>query len=174
MSIFGALNPLSYVEPVINAGNNLYKSIAGSKSDEDNQDAESRAAAQSEYAAEFASDKQGWFSNFMDGVNRIPRPMMTFYFFWLVFVLPIMNLSLFQKIMEAYTYVPAELWGIGSLIVTFYFGGREIQKSREHQQTMAKIAVTSVAKPWVDPDAVGPLDWVENKSIAAWRALKGK
>ena len=175
MSILSALNPLSYVEPVLNAGNNIYKSIAGSKEQEDAQAANATAAAQEEYAAEFQSEKTGFFSNFMDAVNRIPRPLLTFYFCWLILVLPIYDLPLFQKVMMAYTYVPQEMWYIGLTIVGFFFGGRMQSVHMEAKKAIAQAAAAQpvqTAPEWVDPDATTPLDWIENKTIAAWKATK--
>jgi hypothetical protein len=42
----------------------------------DSRAAEIRAATMAQLAAEFKNPRKGWFDRFIDGLNRLPRPMM--------------------------------------------------------------------------------------------------
>ncbi len=39
-------------------------------------DQEYQSAALAQFAAEFAIERKGWFDRFIDGLNRLPRPIM--------------------------------------------------------------------------------------------------
>lgn len=97
-------------------------------------------ARQKAYAAEFSygAAKRGAFDRFMDGINRIPRPLMAFgvigLMAWCVF-----DPDAFRVSMSALEVVPTALWGIFAAIIGFYFGGRWAEKSLN-----AKIASGAV------------------------------
>ena len=39
-------------------------------------DADAKTAALTQLATEFGHARQGWFNRFIDGLNRLPRPML--------------------------------------------------------------------------------------------------
>ncbi len=51
-------------------------------------DSEASHAALAQFAAEFGGARQGWFDQFVDGLNRLPRPVMAFGVIGFLFRLP--------------------------------------------------------------------------------------
>ena len=87
--------------------------------------------AQQQYAAEFrARERKGWFNALVDGLNRLPRPAMTYGTIWL-FVYAMTNPTGFGERMQGLALVPDQLWWLFGAIVTFYFGAREARYNRE-------------------------------------------
>jgi hypothetical protein len=169
------LNPIT---PMIEAGTRLVGTIFGSKQERDAADADSRAAAQGQYAAEFQDrTNRTWFDSFMDGLNRFVRPAITLYFAWLILILPISDLEHFANIMLGYSAVPEALWILFGTIVSFYFGGRVIEKIAVTKADVARAK--DVAKELKDKKRVGEgvdidgLPWLDNPSIKAWKEKKG-
>ncbi|WP_311196764.1 holin family protein [Aliiroseovarius crassostreae] len=80
-------------------------------------------AALAQFAAEFQHVRKGWFDRFMDGLNRLPRPMMVLAVFAL-FTMAMVDPIWFAARMQGLSLVPDPLWLFALAIVTFYFGGR--------------------------------------------------
>lgn len=90
--------------------------------------AERFTSAQQAYAAERGG--KGWFGSLVDALNRLPRPMMAFgviFLFWNAMQDPIS----FTIRMQGMQTIPQELWWLIGAVVSFYFGARELKKSRE-------------------------------------------
>ena len=101
-----------------------------------------RAALQ-EFAAEFHQrNRRTWWDAFIDGLNRLPRPLLTFSIIGF-FVLAPLNPEKFLEIAKAYEVMPAGYWALLSVIVGFYFGGRMQIKS---QDMMVKKEAIQAAK----------------------------
>ena len=94
---------------------------------------EANAAALAQFAAEFGH--KGWFNQFVDGLNRLPRPLMAFGVIGL-FASAMFDPIWFAARMQGLLLVPEQLWVLFGLIVSFYFGVREIQKFREAKALM--------------------------------------
>ncbi len=93
----------------------------------DQRAADRYTAAQGAYASEFRGT--GWFNRLVDGLNRLPRPMLAFGtigLFTYCFTDPVA----FSERMAALDLVPQELWWLLGAVVSFYFGARELEKSR--------------------------------------------
>jgi hypothetical protein len=71
-----------------------------------------------------------WWDSFIDGLNRLPRPLITISILSF-FVLAPMNPIMFLEIAKAYELMPAGYWALLSIIVGFYFGGRMQLKSQD-------------------------------------------
>lgn len=85
-------------------------------------------AALAQMAAEFTGARGLW-GQFVDGLNRLPRPAMAFgciFLFWSAMSDPIW----FAERMTGLALVPEPLWALMGAIVAFYFGARELHKFR--------------------------------------------
>lgn len=90
---------------------------------------EARAAALQQFAAEFSLAPQGRFDRFVNGLNRLPRPMLALGTLGL-FVYAMADPTGFSKRMQGLQTVPEPLWWLLGAIVAFYFGAREIHHAR--------------------------------------------
>lgn len=86
-------------------------------------------AALDQLAAEFALDRRGPFDRFMDGLNRLPRPMLALGTLGL-FVYAMAEPAGFAARMQGLGHVPEPLWWLLGAIVGFYFGARELHYVR--------------------------------------------
>ncbi|MEX3315179.1 holin family protein [Sulfitobacter sp. PS-8MA] len=91
--------------------------------------------AMAQYGAEFAVARQGGFDRFMDGVNRLPRPMLALGTLGL-FVTAMVDPLWFAERMQGIALVPEPLWWLLGVIVSFYFGARQQAKSQAFQQAI--------------------------------------
>ena len=82
--------------------------------------------------------KGSWWGRFIAGLNMLPRPMFAIGVLT-AFAMVFINPDQFAKSMTALELVKTEMWGLCSLIVTFYFGGRWNQKKINHEQQMKRI-----------------------------------
>ena len=151
--------------------------------------ADAQTAAMAQFAAEFAQPRGGLFDRFVDGLNRLPRPIMalgTIGFFGLLVHDPIA----FASRMQPLELVPAELWWLIGAVVSFYFGARELQKFRERGPRLSAEDVTGVIDKMKqiealrpeEPDATNapgpateaaPGATTGNAAIDAWREGRG-
>ena len=150
--------------------------------------ADMQGQAMQQYGAEFAIARQGSFDRFMDGVNRLPRPMLAFGTLGL-FVAAMVNPLWFSERMQGIALVPEPLWWLLGVIVSFYFGARHQVKAQDFQReivgTMARVPqvldnIKSIRElrsstPKVAdtmPDArltVASLSPSDNPALEAWR-----
>lgn len=86
--------------------------------------AEAQMAALGEMGAEFALPAQGWFDRFVNGLNRLPRPLLAFGTIGL-FVYAMIDPRDFADRMVGLNAVPEPLWWLLGAVVAFYFGARE-------------------------------------------------
>ncbi len=96
-------------------------------------------AALAQFGTEFQVERKGWFDRFMDGLNRLPRPLMVVATFAL-FASAMFDPIWFAERMQGLALVPEPLWWLAGTIVAFYFGGRFQVKSHEFQQSAANAA----------------------------------
>ncbi len=132
-------------------------------------DADAKAAALAQLTAEFARDRKGWFDRLIDGLNRLPRPMLALGTIGL-FVSAMSNPVWFAARMQGIATVPEPLWWLMGAIVSFYFGARHQVKGQEFQRQIAKTAIVatvapSVSRPMIDTD--------NNAALADWQAQNG-
>lgn len=72
-------------------------------------DAKSKSEALSQFAAEFAQPRKGLFDRVIDGLNRLPRPLLAFGTLGL-FVSAKVNPIWFASRMQGIALVPEPLW----------------------------------------------------------------
>ena len=91
---------------------------------------EAQRAALTQMAAEFAVPSATWFDRLVDGLNRLPRPLLAFGTLGL-FVYAMIDPWAFAGRMKGLAYVPEPLWWLLGAIVGFYFGARELHYVRK-------------------------------------------
>lgn len=149
-----------------------------------------RQAAMAQFGAEFLLVRQGWFDRLMDGLNRLPRPMMALGTLGL-FIAAMVDPVWFASRMQGIALVPEPLWWLLGAIVSFYFGARHQAKGQEFQVRVAEtmshvpqvvenlralraLSATSPGAADAGPDAALTLDSVTpapNPALEEWRAL---
>lgn len=87
-------------------------------------EAEAYRAALDEHGAEFQHARAGLFDHFVNGLNRLPRPLLALGTLGL-FVYAMLDPVAFAQRMVGLNYVPEPLWWLLGAIVSFYFGARE-------------------------------------------------
>ena len=88
-------------------------------------------ASLQQFAAEFHDRQQrtSWDS-FMDGLNRLPRPLMTIGILGF-FVLAPLDPIRFMQVATTYEMMPEGFWALLGIVVAFYFGGRMQVKQQD-------------------------------------------
>ncbi|MGR3760908.1 holin family protein [Roseobacteraceae bacterium NS-SX3] len=99
--------------------------------------AEYGQAALAQFGEEFLVARKGRFDAFMDGLNRLPRPLMVVCTF-LLFASAMFDPVWFAARMQGLLLVPEPLWWLAGTIVTFYFGGRIQMKSQEFHKSLTR------------------------------------
>jgi len=134
-------------------------------------------AAHSSHTAEFAHARAGWFDGFVNGLNRLPRPLLALGTLGL-FVYAMADPAGFTLRMRGLAEVPEPLWWLLGAVVAFYFGAREAHHLRDRRPVAVPPArgegVASVdASPAVAASAVAPgrapAGASVNPALAAWR-----
>ena len=140
--------------------------------------ADGDAATLAQFAAEFARPRQGAFDVAIDGLNRLPRPMLALGTIAL-FVSAMADPAWFSSRMQGLALVPEPLWWLMGAVVSFYFGARHQAKGQEFQRDLAQAAAlgqalrpTPVATPLPAAPAAAPGD-DDNAALADWRAQHG-
>ena len=87
-------------------------------------DEEAYAAAMAQHQAEFSARSFHWFDGVMNGLNRLPRPLLTLGTIGL-FIYAMVEPVGFSARMQGLALVPEPLWWLMGAIVSFYFGARE-------------------------------------------------
>ena len=88
-----------------------------------------QAAALAQFAAEFRQPQRSGFDRAMDGLNRLPRPLMALSVIGL-FAFAIIDPVAFAARMTGLAAIPEPLWGLLGAVVSFYFGVREMYYAR--------------------------------------------
>lgn len=96
-----------------------------------------QSTALQQFAAEFASPSKGGFDRFMDGVNRLPRPLLALGALGLMAAAMVDPLW-FAARMQGIALVPEPLWWLLGIIVSFYFGARSQAKAQDFQEGLAR------------------------------------
>ncbi|MCV6583980.1 MAG: holin family protein [Marinibacterium sp.] len=95
------------------------------------------AATLAQFAGEFGGADQGWFDSLVDGVNRLPRPLLALSVI-LLFASAMVDPVWFSARMQGLSLVPEPLWWLMGVIVSFYFGARHQAKAQQFQRSLAE------------------------------------
>lgn len=135
-------------------------------------DEEAYARAITQAGQEFLVPRTGWFDGFMNGLNRLPRPLLALGTMGL-FVYAMVEPSGFGLRMQHLQQVPEPLWWLLGAIVGFYFGAREAHHFRHRvwpTRTDSSTAAVAVA-PGSAPTVARPDDdFADNPALRDWLA----
>ena len=121
-------------------------------------------AALAQAGAEFKQKPLGWFDRFVNGLNRLPRPIMALSTVGL-FAYAMSDPEGFSVRMQGLAYVPEPLWWLLGAVVSFYFGARELNYFRGYRANIP------AAPPAAVPQAQAPTSG--NAALLAWQASSG-
>ncbi len=96
-----------------------------------------QSAALRQFSSEFSGLQKSRFDRFIDGLNRLPRPLLAFGTLGL-FVAAMVDPIWFSSRMQGIALVPEPLWWLLGAIVSFYFGARHQFKGQEFQKSIAE------------------------------------
>jgi len=125
-------------------------------------DATYNHAALVQFASEFAHERKGWFDRTIDGLNRLPRPLMALGVIGLL-ISAMSSPIWFAERMQGIALVPDPLWWLLGVIVSFYFGARHSAKSMDAQKSIA----ATMARAPVVVDNIAALRGLEHDSPSA-------
>ena len=149
------------------------------------------AAALSQFAAEFARPRRSAFDALIDGINRLPRPMLALGTIGLL-VSALVDPIWFAARMQGIALVPEPLWWLMGAIVSFYFGARHQFKSQGYEASLARsIALAPQVVEGIEslrrlqqneatppaapaPQGAGYPDIHPNAALDEWRAGHGR
>ena len=86
--------------------------------------ADAQMAALRQLGEEYGLPSTGWFDRAVNGLNRLPRPLLAFGTIGL-FVYAMVDPVKFAARMVGLNAVPEPLWWLLGAVVAFYFGARE-------------------------------------------------
>jgi hypothetical protein len=124
-------------------------------------------AAVGAYGAEFAAVGSGRFDRFVNGLNRLPRPMLALGTLGL-FVYAMAEPIGFSTRMQGLGTVPEPLWWLLGAIVSFYFGARELH----HRRSWAPVPTPTAAAPIPGRPVAAAVDPEHNAAVQEWRRLR--
>lgn len=107
-------------------------------------DAARADATLAQYGAEFARPTSSGFDRLMDGVNRLPRPLLALGTLGL-FVTAMVDPLWFAARMQGIALVPEPLWWLMGVVVSFYFGARHQAKGQEFQASVVRVLAQAPA-----------------------------
>ena len=122
-------------------------------------------AAHASHAAEFQYGRGGWFDSAVNGLNRLPRPLLALGTLGL-FVFAMADPDGFAIRMHALAAVPEPLWWLLGAVVAFYFGAREA-----HHLRVTKVPAPPMAESGESPEATQPAG--SNPALAEWTGTRG-
>ena len=93
--------------------------------------------AMRQFGREFGHPRKGIFDRFVDGLNRLPRPMMALGTLGLL-IAAMVDPIWFASRMQGIALVPEPLWWLLGAIVSFYFGARHQVKGQQFQKSIAQ------------------------------------
>lgn len=134
-------------------------------------DEEAYARAVTQYGQEFTVARQGWFDGFVNGLNRLPRPLLALGTMGL-FVYAMAEPVGFALRMDGLQRVPEPLWWLLGAIVGFYFGAREAHYFRGRvwpaQAPADPVVVAETSAAVLTPRPAD--DYADNAALRDWQA----
>jgi hypothetical protein len=91
-----------------------------------------------QFATEFSAPRDGWWDSFINGLNRLPRPLITFGTLSMFVVAPLWP-ERFVLIAQGWQMIPEGAWALLGVVIAFYFGGRMQLKSQDFALTKAQL-----------------------------------
>ncbi|HET9067242.1 MAG TPA: holin family protein [Amaricoccus sp.] len=142
MGLIGILAARGAARQAAEAVGGVAEVLVGNRAQRDADAARQAMAAMGEFGAEFARAPAGRWDGFVNGLNRLPRPMLalgTLGLFGYAMLAP----AGFSVRMQGLQLVPEPLWWLLGAIVSFYFGARELHHQRA--RSLPKVAAGLIA-----------------------------
>jgi len=118
-------------------------------------------AAMQQAGAEFDGVGTTWFDRFVNGLNRLPRPLLALSTIGL-FAYAMAEPAGFSVRMQGLAFVPEPLWWLLGAVVSFYFGARELHHFRAYAPR-----VPAVPQPENPTNPATEVDY--NAALEDWR-----
>ena len=178
MGLIGAIfgNPAA-TQAIGNAATSVAEVFTPNATKRMERSAEAYRAALDEHGEEFRYARPGSFDALVNGLNRMPRPMLALGTLGL-FVYAMVDPAGFARRMVGLGYVPEPLWWLLGAIVSFYFGAREAHyfRSRRARNLPGAEAAAALAEgageaesPGAEASATAGTD---NAALAEWQAAR--
>jgi hypothetical protein len=126
--------------------------------------AEAQMGALNAMGAEFSSAGSSWFDSLVNGLNRLPRPLLALGTVGL-FAYAMIDPWAFSQRMVGLNAVPEPLWWLLGAVVAFYFGARETHYFRETRNAAGRVVIPQIAE---NPAKTG----ADNPALAEWQGGK--
>ena len=128
-------------------------------------DEEAYGHAITQLSAEFGAARRGWFDDVMNGMNRLPRPLLTLGTIGL-FIYAMVEPVGFGLRMQNLNLVPEPLWWLLGAIISFYFGAREAHYFRSRPMIRGNAAPVALARLEGDgfEDNAALRDWAAGRA----------
>ncbi len=180
-SILGASGAVRQVGEAVGG---VAEVFVGNQAKRDDIASQQYLAAVGELGAEFANKGSSRFDGFVDGLNRLPRPLLALGTLGL-FVYAMAAPAGFSTRMQGLALVPEPLWWLLGAVVSFYFGARELHHQRTRAAAAALprlaaglvagrsgggIAPQPIAAPVPQPAAAADPEY--NPALEEWRSLQ--
>ncbi|MDE3122571.1 MAG: holin family protein, partial [Paracoccaceae bacterium] len=133
--------------------------------------AQGHAAALAEAGAEFQAAGTTPFDRLVNGLNRLPRPLLALGTLGL-FAYAMADPAGFSLRMQGLDTVPEPLWWLLGAVVSFYFGAREAHYFRMGR-TVPQVIAAATAQARTEPPAGGAdaaAFEAENPALQSWTA----
>ena len=111
-------------------------------------------ATLNQFASEFGHGRT-WWDSLIDGINRLPRPGIVLLIIAYI-VTSWRNPDQFAVINAGLATIPEEMWYLIGIVVTFFFGARELQLSRKGKG----FAVAAEAAAQIASKQKGASEWL--------------
>ena len=129
------------------------------------------AASLGQFGAEFDNVTNGRFDRFINGINRLPRPIMALGTVGL-FAYAMIDPESFTIRMRGLAYVPDPLWWLLGAVVSFYFGARELHYARGTATSL--IIPSAAANEPTAPTTVPAAAFPENAALSEWAEMNNQ
>jgi hypothetical protein len=129
--------------------------FAGDRAAREAAEHERYVKALGQFSEEFAHPGMGWFDQFVNGLNRLPRPTMAVGTLGL-FVYAMVEPQGFATRMQGLAFVPEPLWWLLGAVVSFYFGARELHHYRGRKLDLPLPPTVPEASTPRSPEALPP------------------
>ncbi|MBA1148265.1 hypothetical protein H0Z60_14510, partial [Ectothiorhodospiraceae bacterium WFHF3C12] len=132
------MNVLSWISGILKPAKDLTEVFvenregrAKRKHEETLADSDLNAAVLNQFAQEFAArERRTWWDSVVDGLNRLPRPLIALSLVGFFAAAPFFPERIIQ-VSRAYEVIPPGFWALLSIVIGFYFGGRMQLKAQD-------------------------------------------
>lgn len=130
-------------------------------------------ASLAQFGAEFEQVPSGIFNSFVNGLNRLPRPVLALGTVAL-FVYAMWDPAGFTTRMQGLGHVPDPLWWLLGAVVSFYFGARELHYLRDGRRAMQAMPLPDVVPQAAGQSGTAPEPAGDgNAAVDDWRRTRG-